>query len=337
MKKRTKILILIMLLSLIFAVSMLAIFASGEVSAQSLLSKIATTPPTLSADGKSIVLPTLSSSDYRVEIYGTSNSAVIDEEGNVYTPLVDTEVGIMYKVISNTDPSDFAVDQYKEAKIVIKGQHEASSGYNAEPAVFPKLREWHGGTGTVSFTESSKIVVSHPDFLAAATKAAEYIRAITGFNTEIVADTFANNGDLLFAYTDSPELGSEGYTIELSDVIKISAYTATGALYGGTTVAQMLDIYEGFALPRGYVRDYPQYAVRSIMLDVARYYIPMEDLREFTKYMAYFKLNTIHVHINDSYGQQQYAFRVESKKYPEINANLKGNIYTQEEYRNYQK
>ncbi len=337
MKKRTKILIFVMLLSLILAISVLAAFANGDVSAESLLSDISTTPPSLSADGKSIILPTLSSSDFRVEIYGTSNSAVIDKGGNVYTPLVDTEVGIMYKVVSNNDPSDFAVDEYKEARIMIKGQYETTSGENKEPSVFPKLREWKGGTGTVAFTESSRIVVSHPDFLIAATKAAEYIRAITGFNTEIVEASQAANGDLVFAYTNSAELGGEGYTIKLSDVITVSAYSETGALYGGTTVAQMLDIYDGFMLPRGYVRDYPQYSVRSIMLDVARYYIPMDTLREFTKYMAYFKLNTIHVHINDSYGQQKYAFRIESKKYPEINANLKGNVYTQEEYRDYQK
>ena len=337
MEKKTKILILVMLLSLIFAISTIAIFASQEVNAASLLSDIATKAPTLSSDGKSIILPTLSNENYRVEIYGTSNSAVVDADGKVYTPLVDTEVGIMYKVISNVDSSDFAVNEYKEAKIVIKGQYGNESGENKEPSVFPKLREWYGGTGTVSFTESSRIVVSHTDFLVAATKAAEYVRAITGFNTEVVSGDEAREGDLLFTYTNASELGSEGYTIELSDVITVAAYSETGALYGGTTIAQMLDIYEGFKLPRGYVRDYPQYATRSIMLDVARYYIPMDTLREFTKYMAYFKLNTMHVHINDSYGQQQYAFRVESKKYPEINANLNGNVYTQEEYRNYQK
>ena len=110
--------------------------------------------------------------------------------------------------------------------------------------------------------------------------------------------------------------------LELTDRVSISANAETGALYGGTTIAQMLDLYEGYELPCGHIRDYPQYSYRAVMVDVARHYIPMEYLTEITKYMAYFKVNVMRIHINDTSGQQPYAFRVESKKFPEINANL---------------
>ena len=339
MKKHVKVISLCIALLLILALSVAAVFAADEemTEAESLLATIAETAPTLSPDGSSIILPTVSNSAYKVSIYGTSNTSVISMDGEVFTPLVDTEVGIMYKVSSTTDETQFAVDEYKEAKIMIKGKYTVSSADNKEPPVLPKLREWKGTTGTVTVTQNSKIVVTHPDYLETVQLANQYIKEICGFEPEIVSAGEAASGDIVISYTDSAELGSEGYTIELSDKIVISAYNKVGALYGMTTIAQMLDVYEGFTLPCGYVRDYPQFAVRAVMLDVARHYVPMEYLEEMTKYMAYFKVNVMRVHINDNGGQQTHAFRVESKKFPEINSNLNGNYYTQDEYRNYQR
>jgi len=338
MKKRNKLALICLVLILVLSGITVTVLATDTMTqAESLLSEIAETPPALSDDGKTIILPTVSDSGYEVSLYGTSNSAVIDSDGNVYTPLVDTEVSVMYKVTSVTDQTDFAIDQQKEAKIMIEGKYDTSVQDNAEPAVLPKLREWKGTTGTVAITESSRIVVTDSRFADAMVRAKEYIDAITGFDIEIVTSDTSLAGDIVIAYTDAEELGDEGYTIVLDDRVTVSAYNATGALYGATTIAQMLDIYEDGKLPCGYVRDYPEYEVRSVMLDVARHYIPMEYLTEMTKYMAYFKVNTMHIHINDTGGQQPYAFRVESKKFPQVNANLGENYYTQEEYRAYQR
>ena len=337
MKRKSKITVLCLIMLLMLSSFAVVVFASDtETRAEALLSEIKETPPTISADRKTVIPPSISDSGYAVTIYGTSNSSVIDTDGNIYTPLVDTEVSVMYKVTSLTDETEFAIDQYKEAKIMIEGKYQTSAGDNAEPAVLPKLREWKGETGFVQITENSRIVVLSDTLSDIAIRAKEYLDAITGFDMEIVTSEAAE-GDIILAYTNKSELGSEGYLIDLDDRVTISAYGEIGALYGATTIAQMLDLYEDNALPCGHVRDYPQYAVRAVMVDVARHYIPMEYLTEMTKYMAYFKVNTMRVHINDTGGQQPYAFRVESKKFPEINANLGENYYTQEEYRNYQR
>ena len=92
------------------------------------------------------------------------------------------------------------------------------------------------------------------------------------------------------------------------------------------------------SLPKGLIRDYPQYEVRACMLDVARFYMPLDYLGEITRYMAYFKLNEIRLHINDNGGENDISFRVESKRYPQINAGLSADeVYSQEDYRAYQK
>ncbi|MBQ9115697.1 MAG: discoidin domain-containing protein, partial [Clostridia bacterium] len=332
-KRRVKMIVAAVLAAVTVLCMGFALYAAD--TASGVLSSVATESPTLSEDGKTIIIPTVPEG-YTIAINGSSNESVIDTDGNVYTPLVDTTVKVNYKVTKAEDGTT-AVDQYKEASIVISGRFKAEDGDNAEPAVLPKLREWKGGNGTVSVTEASRIVVTHAAFLPQAELINEYIADIMGEALPIVTES-AMAGDIVIGYTDAKELGDEGYTVELSDRVTVLAYNGVGALYGGTTVAQLLTLYEGYALPKGMIRDYPAYEVRSSMMDVARHYVPLDYLTEMSKYLAYFKVNQIHVHINDNGGQQGSAFRVESKKYPAINAAyLNGNIYSQEDYRAYQK
>ncbi len=128
----------------------------------------------------------------------------------------------------------------------------------------------------------------------------------------------------------------QGYEAAVSDYITVTAHNNKGALYAGTTLCQIL--YQDSlhaSVPKGKIRDYPQYEVRSMAIDVARIYIPLDYLEEITKYMAYYKLNEIHLGLSNDGGEQSSAFRLESKKYPEINEGI--DVYTQEEYKAYQK
>ena len=326
-----KISIIALTLSLIILCTAMAVFATDTASA--VLADVAIAEPTVSADGKAIILPSVPDG-YAISINGSSNESVIDTNGNVYTPLVDTTVKLNYKVTKIEDGTT-ATDHYKEASVLIKGKYQAEAGDNAEPAVLPKLQEWKGGNGTVKITASSRIVVTHSAFMPKAEIISEYIADILGAPIEIVTGESAE-GDIVIGYTDSKELGKEGYTVELSDRVTILAYNDIGALYGGTTVSQMLSLYDNFELPKGYIRDYSAYEVRSSMLDVSGQWLPMKDLLDLSKYFAYFKVNQIHIHVNENAGQQNYAFRIESKKYPAINSTLGDRIYTQEEYRAYQ-
>ena len=330
-QRLVKISIIALVLSLIILCTAMAVFATDTASA--VLAGVATAEPTVSADGKIIILPEVPDG-YAISINGSSNESVIDINGNVYTPLVDTTVKLNYKVTKIEDGT-VATDHYKEASVLIKGKYQAEAGDNAEPAVLPKLQEWKGGNGTVKITASSRIVVTHSAFMPKAEIISEYIADMLGAPIEIVTGESCE-GDIVIGYTNAKELGKEGYTVELSDRVTILAYNDIGALYGGTTVSQMLSLYDNFELPKGYIRDYSAYEVRSSMLDVSGQWLPMKDLLDLSKYFAYFKVNQIHIHVNENAGQQNYAFRIESKKYPAINSTLGDRIYTQEEYRTYQ-
>lgn len=115
-------------------------------------------------------------------------------------------------------------------------------------------------------------------------------------------------------------VGEEGYTLDIKDIVTASFSHDKGMLYAGTIFTQIMSQSTSLdIIPKGMARDYPQYKVRSILLDVARFYMPLEYLTEVSKYAAYFKLKELHIHINDNGGETPYLSRIESKKYPGLN------------------
>ena len=60
------------------------------------------------------------------------------------------------------------------------------------------------------------------------------------------------------------------------------------------------------ALSKGSMRDYPDYAIRGFMMDCGRKFIPMNFLRDYVKMMAYYKMNTLQVHLNDNAFKQYF-------------------------------
>ncbi len=303
----------------------------NENKAFKILDGIKTVAPTLSTDGKSLILPKVEE-DYVVSLYGSSNHTVIDLEGNVYSPLFDTVVTVMYRVTNKQNAEDTAIDNFTEVGITIPGIYK-EMGENKKPQTLPSIREWKGENGEFVLNESSKIFYKNEELKATAQKIAFYFEKMIGKVVEI-SDT---DGDIILALSDKKELGSEGCYIEIEkNAIRIEAPTAKGVLYGGTTITQIL--FDKAVVPCGIIRDYPQYPTRSLMFDLGRTFISLDYLREIVRYAAYFKINEIHMHINDNGGETPTAFRVESKKFPQINGTLKeGQMFSQEDYKAYQK
>ena len=304
---------------------------------QVLLNSIKNTPPTFSDDGSKINLPELNKDGYEVVIEGTSNPAVIDLEGNIYQPLETMEVNLSYKVV-NVEENETAIDSFSETSITIFGKYDTNEEDNARPQVVPALREWKGTNGSLILDETSRIVIASSELKETADMVAFYIKEMTNLDLSVVEGQ-AQANDIYLSLSDKTELGEEGYYIEINDFVSVEAPYNKGILYAGTTLAQIL--YQDDMkneLPKGMIRDYPAYEIRAMMIDVARFYMPLDYLQEIAKYMAYYKINEIHVHMNDTGGEQSAAYRIESKKYPEINSNLEPDeVYSQEDYRNFQK
>lgn len=152
--------------------------------------------------------------------------------------------------------------------------------------------------------------------------------------------------DLRFAsvkstIVDDATLGEEGYRMTITrDAVEITAASEIGIIWGQQTLAQLRE--NGEKVECGKIYDQPQYRVRGFMLDVGRMYTPMSFLYRVAKYMARYKMNTLHIHLNDNeiiknpkadWSKVPAAFRLECETYPGLTAT--DGYYTKKEFRQF--
>ena len=181
---------------------------------------------------------------------------------------------------------------------------------NNPPTVIPAIRDWQGAEGSFAPNSSTKLV--NINGVSAVEKVKTFFSEMVSLSLEITDEEKGSN-EIVFVLDASleNELGNEGYILEATlERIVIKAPTETGLLYGGVTVVQSVTADKAF--PCGIATDYPEYEIRSGMLDVGRAWIPLDYVEEITRYMAYFKMNEIHLHINDDGSNSYSGFRLES-------------------------
>jgi hexosaminidase len=119
------------------------------------------------------------------------------------------------------------------------------------------------------------------------------------------------------------KLGTESYQLEISHT-KILATSShlDGLRHAAQTIRQLLpdEIFSTKAngndhwyIPCLNIEDYPRYAWRGAMLDVARHFFPPKTIYRFLDLLAIHKLNTFHWHLTDDQG-----WRIEIKRYPKL-------------------
>jgi hexosaminidase len=184
-----------------------------------------------------------------------------------------------------------------------------------------------------------------PDVKAVAGYCADKLNPATGFSFSLAAaDSSAPGTIFLCKGVADRSLGDEGYRIVVSsDRIVVSANADAGLFYGVQTIRQMLPeaIENGspgpgpWRIATGTIRDVPRFAWRGAMLDVARSFFTVDNVKRYLDLLAYYKLNRFHIHLADD-----QAWRIEIKSWPKLaaqggnNSVTGGNkgFYTQEEY-----
>jgi hypothetical protein len=191
----------------------------------------------------------------------------------------------------------------------------AGQSQNPAPPVVPALREWTGGSGVVSLSPKSRIVVDSGSLADEADQLHDDIAAITGFGMRVVRGSRAGNGDILLSGRPA-QVGPEGYVLDIGDDVELHGGSDTGVFYGTQTVLQILRTTPGHrSLPRGQARDWPQFRERGHLLDVGRKYWTPDYILQTIRQLAYLHLNTLHLHFTDN-----NAFRLVSDKYPYLAA-----------------
>ncbi|WP_327712598.1 family 20 glycosylhydrolase [Streptomyces sp. NBC_00464] len=216
--------------------------------------------------------------------------------------------------------------------MTLTGTSPAAAKVNtAPPGVVPALQQWTGGTGNLTLTSSSRVVV--PRGASAALKAlAVQVAAEAAELTSLRLTTTTGNpraGDILLRIDPAADFGSakselrpEAYRLTVTGrSAEIVGGGQKGAYYGTRTLLQsVLGSADGNSIPVGTAVDYPNYAVRGFMLDVGRRYFTPEFIKSYLRWMGWLKLNTFQLHLNDNeiqapdgdWSQAVSAFRLKS-------------------------
>lgn len=173
------------------------------------------------------------------------------------------------------------------------------------------------GKGYFHFTAKTTFAVENDIQANQARLLAKLFTEAAGFTPRIkVADS---KGDICLV-TDRT-LKDESYKLEVtSSKIVIYASGEKGFFYALQSIRQLLPAAiehkqivkkSDWAIPAFSITDSPRFAYRGLMVDVARFFTPKENLLRIIDCMAMLKLNKLHLHFADDNG-----WRIEIKKYP---------------------
>ncbi|RDS79753.1 hypothetical protein DWU98_16395 [Dyella monticola] len=182
---------------------------------------------------------------------------------------------------------------------------------NAAPLVVPTLQTWQGGAGSWRLNHRSRLLIDPAGATVLepiAVRLSDDIHAVSGLKVIVQRGTRAEPRDIVvrLAHCGAPAsvIGQEGYTLDIGAHVTVCANTRDGVFYAGRTLLQML-VLDGHqdgkhdALPRGRAVDYPRYRERAVMFDVGRKFADVTFLKDYIRFMGWYKLNTLHLHLND--------------------------------------
>ena len=230
--------------------------------------------------------------------WGCNYEQVVDASGAIHTPLVDTTVEISVTV---RDKNDTTTCGSATVELTIPGVKSANEG-NKKPAVVPELAQWYSAADqkglTYAITADSRIVADET-YASVAQELQADLKDLFGLTLPIVNDT-PKAGDISLVYHDQAGFDKETYNMVVTDQVVIQANDATGAYWGTRSVLQALQLSGNLTIAQGTACDYPEFENRGFMLDVGRKPYSMETLKTISKTMAWYKMNSFHVHLSDN-------------------------------------
>ncbi|MDR2999430.1 MAG: family 20 glycosylhydrolase [Microbacterium sp.] len=141
---------------------------------------------------------------------------------------------------------------------------------------------------------------------------AKLVRGSTGFDVPVV-DSGARDGDIVFAQGEVQGFAGkdEAYALDTSaKAITLTAPTDQGAFNGVQTLRQLFPAFiesdtvvqADWTAPAVKITDAPRFSHRGSMLDVARSFLTVDEVKAYLDSMAAFKLDTLHFHLADDQG-----------------------------------
>ena len=212
-----------------------------------------------------------------------------------------------------------------------------------------------GAGGGEDFVLGSGTVIHVPDGDAAALRIGRYLSDVIGIaaGAEPLRVEPARGGGtaggihLRVAASAPPAQNPDAYELAVDAAgVTISASSPSGLFYGVQTFRQLLPAWIEHDAVRAdknrpirvravRITDAPRFPWRGAMLDVARHFFSVGDVKRYIDLISIYKLNRLHLHLADDQG-----WRIEIKAWPNLTAHGgrtevgggPGGFYTQAQY-----
>ncbi|MBS4033536.1 MAG: beta-N-acetylhexosaminidase [Ignavibacterium sp.] len=174
----------------------------------------------------------------------------------------------------------------------------------------------------------------------------DQIKSTTGYGiTFLTAEAISADENIRLIIDDRDELlGQEGYELIITEnLLTIKANKAEGLFRGVQTISQMLfplvnssaPLSKDVLIPTVEIKDYPRFEWRGVMLDVARHFFSVSDVKKLVDRIVLYKFNRLHLHLTDDQG-----WRIQINSWPNLTiyggstqvGGGVGGYFTQEDY-----
>jgi hexosaminidase len=202
--------------------------------------------------------------------------------------------------------------------------------------------------GAFTLAPSARIVVrgTAPEATRIAQLLAASLRPATGYRLPVsTSREVGPEGTVTLQLSPGDKaLGAEGYRLVVArERVTITAARPAGLFWGTQTLRQLLpaaieaDVRQAgpWRIALGTIHDRPRFAWRGAMLDVARHFFDVREVKRLVDLMALYKLNRLHLHLTDDQG-----WRIAIRSWPRLTSvggrtavgGGKGGYFTQRDY-----
>ena len=131
-----------------------------------------------------------------------------------------------------------------------------------------------------------------------------------------ITTTKTTESSIIKLLTDSSITQQDAYVLEITEKCILIKGQDEGAIFYGLKTLDQLLLGDIQNTSKGIISsikitDSPRYNHRALMLDPARHFIPLKDVKFYIDQMAKFKFNILQLHLTDDQG-----WRIEIKKHP---------------------
>jgi len=178
--------------------------------------------------------------------------------------------------------------------------------------ITPAAAGVHAGTGSFMISQETSLIIPGIHAEKDAAMFNYFFKKKYGFALKV---RHAGDRDVIrLAVSRDGKLPGEAYRLRVGPRRVDITGGPGGVFYGIQSLIQLIQEHgERLSVPVLELDDAPQFAYRGLMLDVARHFFDMDELKKILDVMASLKLNRFHWHLTDDQG-----WRLEVKRYPKL-------------------